>query len=59
MPLHSSPAGLRYGRVNGNLDVTDKVAERIVRLPLWVGLDFAGQDRVVSALKSACDLAVK
>jgi dTDP-4-amino-4,6-dideoxygalactose transaminase len=38
IPLHSSPAGLRYGRVAGPMAVTDDYSNRIVRLPLWVGL---------------------
>jgi len=38
VPLHSSPAGQRYGRTAGSLDVTDDYSHRIVRLPLWVGL---------------------
>jgi len=37
VPLHSSPAGRRYGRVHGTLDVTDRQSERLIRLPLWVG----------------------
>lgn len=39
VPLHSSPAGLRFGRVHGNMEVTDRVSSRLVRLPLWVGLE--------------------
>jgi dTDP-4-amino-4,6-dideoxygalactose transaminase len=39
IPLHSSPAGQRFGRATGELPVTDSIAERIVRLPLWTGLD--------------------
>ncbi len=38
VPLHSSAAGLRYGRSHGSLAVTESVAERLVRLPLWVGM---------------------
>jgi dTDP-4-amino-4,6-dideoxygalactose transaminase len=38
VPLHSSPAGQRYGRVSGSMDVTDDVAARLIRLPLWVGM---------------------
>jgi dTDP-4-amino-4,6-dideoxygalactose transaminase len=38
VPLHSSAAGRRYGRVHGSLGVTDYVSEQLVRLPLWVGL---------------------
>jgi dTDP-4-amino-4,6-dideoxygalactose transaminase len=38
VPLHSSPAGVRYGRVHGSLNVTDDVSKRLLRLPLWIGL---------------------
>ncbi|HTB33934.1 MAG TPA: dTDP-4-amino-4,6-dideoxygalactose transaminase, partial [bacterium] len=50
VPLHSSPAGLRYGRAQGDLAVTDRVAGSLLRLPLWVGLSQAQQDRVVEVL---------
>ena len=53
VPLHSSPAGLRHTRVHGAIDVTDRQSERLVRLPLWVGLDEAQQDTVVEALGTA------
>jgi dTDP-4-amino-4,6-dideoxygalactose transaminase len=39
IPLHSSPAGKRYGRASGELPVTDDVSDRLVRLPLWAGLE--------------------
>jgi dTDP-4-amino-4,6-dideoxygalactose transaminase len=39
VPLHSSPRGRQIGRANGPMPVTDAVADRLVRLPLWVGLD--------------------
>jgi dTDP-4-amino-4,6-dideoxygalactose transaminase len=53
VPLHSSPAGQRYGRVHGTLDVTDSVSERLVRLPLWVEMSSTDVDRVVAAVGSA------
>ena len=53
VPLHSSPAGERYGRTHGSLDVTDSVSERFVRLPLWVGMTESEIARVTSALQSA------
>lgn len=53
VPLHSSPAGRRYGRVHGSLDVTNAQSVRLVRLPLWVGLTERQQERVVDILKSA------
>jgi dTDP-4-amino-4,6-dideoxygalactose transaminase len=39
VPLHSSPAGRQYGRSEGNLDATQRLSERLVRLPLWLGLE--------------------
>jgi dTDP-4-amino-4,6-dideoxygalactose transaminase len=38
VPLHSSPAGRRFGRAAGSMAVTDSVSDRLLRLPLWVGL---------------------
>ena len=39
VPLHSSDAGKKFGRVYGNLDLTNNLSSRIARLPLWVGLE--------------------
>ena len=39
VPLHSSPAGKKYGRVNDNMEVTNTVSNKIVRLPLWLEMD--------------------
>ncbi|PJK07079.1 dTDP-4-amino-4,6-dideoxygalactose transaminase [Lysobacteraceae bacterium NML71-0210] len=38
VPLHSSPAGEKFGRAHGELANTVELSERLVRLPLWVGL---------------------
>jgi len=38
IPLHSAPAGRKYARSHGELPVTDDIADRLVRLPLWNGL---------------------
>jgi dTDP-4-amino-4,6-dideoxygalactose transaminase len=35
VPLHSSPAGLRFGRTSGSLACTDDLSARLVRLPLY------------------------
>jgi dTDP-4-amino-4,6-dideoxygalactose transaminase len=51
--LHSSPAGQRLGRADGDLPVTDDAAARLVRLPLWPGLEPEDQLRVVDALVEA------
>ena len=50
VPLHSSPAGQKYGRAHGDLAVTDRQSARLVRLPLWHGLAQDMQDRVVDVL---------
>ncbi|QKQ73070.1 dTDP-4-amino-4,6-dideoxygalactose transaminase [Nostoc sp. TCL240-02] len=39
VPLHSSPAGIKYGRTHGSLTITNLFSDRLVRLPLWVGLN--------------------
>lgn len=51
VPLHSSPAGMRYGRAAGSLEVTDRLSERLLRLPLWVGISVEQQERVVAVLE--------
>jgi dTDP-4-amino-4,6-dideoxygalactose transaminase len=56
VPLHSSRAGRKFGRAHGDLAVTNSVAERIVRLPLWVGLSVDQQERVVGVLEQALSL---
>lgn len=53
IPLHSSPAGQRYGRIHGDLLNTDSQSSRLIRLPLWVGLTDLQQERVVSELHRA------
>ena len=53
VPLHSSPAGLRLGRAHGSLAVTDDVSERLVRLPLWIGMDESAIDQVVTSVRDA------
>jgi len=39
IPLHSSPAGRRFGRVHGDMKNTDDVSDRLVRLPFWIGVE--------------------
>ena len=53
VPLHSSPAGKRYGRAQGELPVTNSLSERLIRLPLFVGLTVEQQDEVVGVLERA------
>ena len=52
VPLHASPFGRESGRPGGDLRVTEDVSERLVRLPLWLGLE-EHQDRVIEAVMDA------
>jgi len=46
VPLHSSPAGRRYGRVAGAMTNTERAGECLLRLPLWLGMDPGVADAV-------------
>ncbi len=50
IPLHSSPAGQRYGRVHGELNITNNQSERLIRLPLWIGMSEEQQYRIIDVL---------
>lgn len=50
VPLHSSPAGRKFGRTSGALAVTDTVAQQLIRLPLWTGIAEEQQQRVVDLM---------
>jgi len=39
IPLHSSPRGKTVGRTAGDMTNTDNVGDRLVRLPMWLGLE--------------------
>jgi dTDP-4-amino-4,6-dideoxygalactose transaminase len=53
VPLHSSPAGIRFGRASGDLPVTRQAAACLLRLPMWNGLG-ASQYRVIDAVLDWC-----
>ncbi len=59
VPLHSSPGGRRHGRAQGGLPITESIAERLIRLPLWVGLAPAQQQKVVEVLDAAIESACR
>jgi len=52
VPLHSSPAGQRFGRPSGDIIQTDRQSRRLIRLPLWVNLTLKQQERIVDVLGS-------
>ena len=52
IPLHSAPAGKRYGRFSGEDIYTTKESERLVRLPMYYGLTTEQvENRICSAIK--------
>jgi dTDP-4-amino-4,6-dideoxygalactose transaminase len=51
VPLHSSPAGRRFGRADGPLPVTDEISARLLRLPMWVEMTDDDIDYVVGGLR--------
>lgn len=52
VPLHSSPAGRKFGVFHGQDRYTTAESERLVRLPLWYGMDDAMLDRVTDAVRA-------
>jgi dTDP-4-amino-4,6-dideoxygalactose transaminase len=53
VPLHSSPAGRRFGRVSGSMRHTDDCSDRLIRLPLWPDMTDADVARVCTAVYDA------
>ena len=52
VPLHSAPAGKKYGRAVGDLTVTDDISDRLLRLPMWVGME----ETQVEVIKTILDV---
>lgn len=51
VPLHSSPAGIKFGRFDGNDDFTTNDSERLIRLPMYYGLEEKTIIYIVETLK--------
>ena len=52
VPLHSAPAGLKFGQSHNGLSVTDDISARLVRLPMYFALPEAFDEVVTRALKA-------
>ena len=48
IPLHSAPAGLKFGRFFGEDIFTTKESERLVRLPLYYGLKEEDRNKIIA-----------
>lgn len=51
VPLHSAPAGMKYGRFSGEDVYTTKESERLVRLPMYYGLKEEEIQKVIDTVK--------
>ena len=51
VPLHSAPAGLKFGRFHGQDAYTTRESERLVRLPMYYGLSHEEQTYVCQSVK--------
>lgn len=52
IPLHSAPMGQKMARAHGSMEHTDAVSERLVRLPLWLGLEEHQHDVIDQMLRA-------
>ncbi len=51
VPLHSAPAGLKFGRFHGEDEYTTKESDRLVRLPLYFDLSLEQVDEISNKVK--------
>ena len=51
IPLHSAPAGIKFGRFHGEDEYTTKESERLLRLPLYYGLKDEEVDYICSKVR--------
>ena len=56
VPLHSSPAGLKFGRFHGEDVFTTRESDRLVRLPMYYGLKKDERAQVVRGVMVKFDL---
>lgn len=50
VPLHSSPAGLKFGRFSGEDVYTTRESDRLVRLPMYYGLSAEDRETVIKSV---------
>ncbi|MBQ4259388.1 MAG: dTDP-4-amino-4,6-dideoxygalactose transaminase [Lachnospiraceae bacterium] len=51
VPLHSAPAGLKFGRFHGDDEYTTKESDRLVRLPMYFDLELEQVDEICNKVK--------
>lgn len=55
VPLHSAPAGIKFGRFDGEDQYTTIESERLTRLPMYYGLTNEDQGKVIEYIKKYFD----
>ena len=55
VPLHSAPAGRKFGRFAGEDVYTTAESDKLLRLPLYYGLTAEDQQAVIQAVKAFYD----
>lgn len=51
IPLHSSPAGTKYGKIGSDMSTTDNLSDRVIRLPLYYEMELADVDSIVDSIE--------
>lgn len=58
VPLHTSPCGKKIARTQDKLFFTESLAEKLIRLPMFIGLDPKMIEMIVAAIPIANETAV-
>ena len=58
VPLHSSPGGLKYGRFFGSMEVTNRVSQKLIRLPMYYGLSEEDQLKVIESFVDTMEACI-
>ena len=53
VPLHTAPAGKQFCKTSGDFKVTDSISQKLIRLPMWLGITQAEQARVILELENS------
>ena len=48
VPLHSAPAGVKFGRFNGTDEYTTSISDRLVRLPMYYGISAEERQYIIN-----------
>ena len=56
IPLHTAPAGQKFGRFHGEDRYTTRESERLARLPMYYGLTLDQVDNICGLIKDFFEL---